>query len=456
MLAVCLQVCALRQENPGSWNRCLCDIRRLSRLILSFRLFFYMRYQRPTRRIEDIVATTVTVVDQALAESGIRAGHTVAVAVGSRGIANLAGMVRILCQRLRRVGAIPFIVPAMGSHGGATAQGQTAILDHLGISETSCGAPLRASMDADQIATVFDRVPVFCGRDISGADHAVCINRIKPHTKFKGPLESGLAKMLCVGMGKHEGARAFHHWSLQYGFFEVLEKMAETFLAHSNFRFGLAVVENGRDETFHIEAVPADRMLEREPLLLEMAKAQFPRLPIRQVDVLAIETIGKDISGAGMDPNVTGRAFDLMESDFAGLMMATRVAILNLSRRTVGNAIGLGNADIITEKVFQAMDYEATLMNALTSLSLHKAFIPVRLPTDRKALQACFTTLGPTAANEVKAVIIRDTLHVNDFMASAALMESLSGDAAAEILSGPFELDFNAAGDVLTPWSSSG
>ena len=420
----------------------------------SFPDFYHVQMRPESERIEDIAVATAETVDHALAHSPIRSGDTVAVAVGSRGMANLAQMVRTICQRLQHAGARPFIVPAMGSHGGATAAGQTAILAHLGVSEAACGAPLRSSMEAEPIATVYDAVPVFYARELGAADHAVCINRIKPHTKFKGPLESGLAKMLCVGMGKHDGALAYHRWALQYGFFPLLREMAQAVLNHGNLRFGVAVVENARDETCCIEAVPAAGLLEREPALLAAAKAQFPRLPFERLDVLAIQMIGKEISGAGMDPNVTGRAFDLMESDFSERMQATRVAVLNLSAKSGGNAIGMGNADIITEKVFRSMDYEATLMNALTSLSLHKAFIPVRLPNDRKALQACFTTLGPKPVGDIEAVIVRDTLHVNEFLASAALSKRLQHHPAAEIMAGPVALDFDGLDDLITPWQN--
>lgn len=418
--------------------------------------FYRVRMRPESERIEDVAAATAVTVDQALADSPIRSGDTVAVAVGSRGMTHLVPMVRTICQRLQHSGAHPFIVPAMGSHGGATAEGQTAVLAHLGVSEAACGAAVRSCMATESIVTVCDGVPVFYARDIRAADHAVCINRIKPHTKFKGPLESGLAKMLCVGMGKHDGALAYHRWALRYGFFPLLREMAQAVLTHGNLCFGVAVVENARDETCCIEAVPAARILEREPVLLAMAKEQFPCLPFKRLDVLAIQMIGKEISGAGMDPNVTGRAFDLMESDFSERMRATRVAILNLSATSGGNAIGLGNADIITEKVFQAMDYETTVMNALTSLSLHKAFIPVRLPSDRKALQACFTTLGPKPAEAIEAVIVRDTRHVNEFLASAALIEELQRHPAAAIISGPTALAFDAAGDLITPWGNGG
>ena len=420
-----------------------------------FPAFWHIRMNAATQRVDDVAAAMADTVDRALADSPIHAGDSVAVAVGSRGLSHLALMVRTLCQRLQKVGAEPFIVPAMGSHGGATAEGQAALLARLGVTEASCGAPVRSSMDAVPVAEVFDEVPVFLARDILEADHAVCLNRIKPHTKFKGDLESGLAKMLCVGMGKHAGALAYHRWALQYGFFSLLREMARAVLDHCPFRFGVAVVENARDDTCLIEAVPAQELLDREPALLATAKAHFPRLPFRQLDVLAVETIGKEISGAGMDPNVTGRAFDLMESDFSGALRATRVAVLNLSAQTGGNAIGLGNADIITEKVFQTMDYEATLMNALTSLSLHKAFIPIRLPNDRKALQACFTTLGPKPAEAVRAAVVRDTRHVREFLATAPLGRELADRPDVEVLTRD-GLAFDAEGNLQPPWGKGG
>ena len=419
-----------------------------------FPAFWHIRINAREPCIDDIEGATSDAVERALAASPIRAGDEVAVAVGSRGMANLTEMVITICRRLQHAGARPFIVPAMGSHGGATSEGQVALLARLGVSEEACGVPVRASMEAVRIATVFDEVPVFLGRDFLTADHAVCLNRVKPHTKFKGALESGLAKMLCVGMGKHEGALAYHRWALRFGFFSLLKEMAGAIIAASPFRFGVAVVENARDQTCLIEAVPAAAVLEREQALLEKAKAHFPRLPFKELDVLVVETIGKEISGAGMDPNVTGRAFDLMESDFSGALKATRVAVLNLSARTGGNAIGLGNADIITEKVFKAMDYEATLMNALTSLSLHKAFIPVRLPSDRKALQACFTTLGPKPADGIRAVIIRSTHHVTEFLATAPLGRELAGRPDVEVVSRD-ALAFDGDDNVLCPWEDA-
>ena len=405
----------------------------------------------PRLQIDNLEDAVNHTLDEVLPGSDIRAGQCVAIGVGSRGITNLPLIIRTLCRRFIKMGALPVIIPAMGSHGGATDKGQEDVLKTLGVTEELCGAPIRSSLAVKQVGMAFSKVPVWFAQDALKADHSIILNRIKPHTKFKADIESGLSKMLCVGMGKHRGALAYHKWALKYGFAALVKEMAQTIITNTNFRFGIGIVENAYDQTLKIEALPGQRIAAREPALLEMAKANFPRLPISETDVLIIGLIGKEISGAGMDPNVTGRAFDLKESDFSSSLKATRIAILNLSAKTQGNAIGLGNADFITEKVFQATDYEATLMNALTSMSLRKAFIPIRLPDDSKVIQACFTTLGPVPADKVRAVIIRDTLHLSEFWASDALTPELSQTQGAEILES-VHLQFDRNGNLCVPY----
>jgi hypothetical protein len=413
----------------------------------SFPPFFRVQMTGAGPHIADVAGAVTREMRAVLPESGIQAGDRVAVCVGSRGIHQLPVMVRMMCEGIKAAGAFPFILPAMGSHGGATAAGQREVLERLGVTEASCGAPVLSSMETVELGTVFGEVPVHFSADAMGMAHAISLNRIKPHTKFKAPLESGLLKMLCVGMGKHQGALAWHHFALKYGFFELLLAMGEAVIERSNYRFGIGVVENAWDEPIAIEAVPAFRTRERETALLEMAKANFPRLPIREVDVLIIEDIGKEVSGAGMDPNVTGRGYDLKESNFSGNFRATRLAILKLTQNTAGNAIGLGNADFITEKVFEALDYEKTVMNALTSTSIRKAFIPVRLPTEEKAIQACFTTIGPIAPETVRAIIIKNTRKLSEFLASSALRPELEKLSNVR-LSANAPLQFDSRGNL--------
>ncbi len=416
----------------------------------TFPEFYRVRMKSPDTRLDDPATAIAESMATVLPGSGIAAGDSVAVAVGSRGIDNLAVMVRATCQQLKAIGAEPFLFPAMGSHGNATAEGQQKILEQLGVTEEFVGAPIRSSMDVVQVATLHDEVPVYFSRDALEADHAICLNRIKLHTKFKAPVESGLCKMLCIGMGKHAGALAWHNWALKYGFYPLLREITTEIVTQTNVRFGIGIVEDAHDRTAYVEAVPAADIPTREPALLEMAKASFPQLPVRDLDALIVRQVGKEISGSGMDPNVTGRASDLMEDDFSASLKATRIAVLALSDQTVGSGIGIGLADFITERVFQQLDYEKTLTNALTSLSIRKAFIPVRLADERMAIQACFTTIGPIAAEEVRAIILRDTLHVFEFWASAALLEELQTMAKVEILE-PVRLEFDAKGCLSLP-----
>jgi hypothetical protein len=411
--------------------------------------FFHARICYPEDHVQDVEAALRRTLADVLPGSGIQAGDRVALGVGSRGITGLASMVRIVCDVLKEAGARPIIIPAMGSHGSAMAEGQEKVLRTLNISPETCGADILSTMAVVRAALVFGEVPVFFSKDALAAEHSICINRIKPHTKFKADVESGLLKMLCVGMGKHEGALSYHRWALKYGFAELVKEMGRAVIENTNFRFGIGIVENAWDQPLTVEAVPGNRIPDREPALLELARKHFPRIPLTQADALIIGQIGKDISGAGMDPNVTGRAFDLKETGFSEIFKAGRVGILNLSEKTRGNAIGLGNADFITEKVFNRMDYEATLMNALTSMSLHKAFIPIRLPNDQKVIQACFTTIGPIPPENVQAVIIRDTRHAAEFWATRAvtpLLETIKVEFLEKTI-----LSFDKAGNLKTP-----
>ncbi|WP_020589745.1 lactate racemase domain-containing protein [Desulfobacter curvatus] len=383
--------------------------------------FYRVKLALPSMALPDPAKDLKAQLDQALDQSPIEPGQTVAVGVGSRGINKIAAMVRQICRSIKDKGAHPVIIPAMGSHGSATPEGQEKTLAKLGVTPDACQATIASQMDAVEVGRVFDAVPVYFSKKAMEADHSICINRIKPHTKFKGDVESGLYKMLVVGMGKHKGALTYHNFALKYGFHKLLKAMGDTIIEQTNLCLGIGVVEDAYDQIMKIEVIPAAQISTREPDLLALAKAHFPSLPYKNLDLLVVRQIGKEISGSGMDPNVTGRTCDLMEDDFSQSLCAKRLVILDLSPNTAGNAIGLGNADIITEKVFAGMDYQATIMNALTAMSLKKASIPVRLPSEEKAIQAGFQTIGPVPPEKVRAVIIKDTMHTTDFLVSEAL-----------------------------------
>jgi hypothetical protein len=401
----------------------------------------------PHTTISDVENHVNKALDAVLHQSEIQIGHRVAVGVGSRGISHLPLIVKTLCNRIKSLGAIPIIIPAMGSHGGAESRGQVKVLESLGVTEDYCDAEILSSMDVETIDEILDGVPVYFSKDSLSMDHTLIINRIKPHTKFKGRIESGLYKMLCIGMGKHLGAMTLHKAALRHGLFNVIKSAGDRIIKHSNIRFALGVVENQHDEPIEIRAIRSADIFDEESRLLEKAKAHFPRLPFKKLDALIIGKIGKDISGSGMDPNVTGRTFDLMEDDFSDNLSVTRIALLDLSEKSQGNGIGLGNADIITEKLFRKLDYEKTLVNALTSSSLHKAFIPIRMEDDKNAIKTALFTIGMNHTEQLRVVIIKDTRHISEFWASSSLLDELSHIPEATVLE-KVELKFTQKGDL--------
>ncbi len=411
--------------------------------------FYHITHRFPRPQINSIPKRIKEIMAEQIADARIKSGEKMGVGVGSRDIRNIAEITRLVCQEIKAVGAKPFLIPVMGSHGAATRSGQEKVLASLGITPDSCGCSMLSGMDATRIGMVFGEVPVYYAKDALSMDHCICINRIKPHTKFKGTIESGITKMLCIGMGKHLGALAYHNYALRHGFFNLLKKLAEKVMETSNFRFGIGIVENAYDETAQIEGLPRDSLFDKEERLLAVAKSNMPKLPLSSADVLVLKQIGKDISGAGMDPNITGRASDLTEDDFSENFYAKRLAVLNLSEKSNGNGLGIGNADFITEKVFREFNYEATLINALTSSSIKKASVPIRMPDDRKAIQACFTTIGPIPANQVEAIVIKDTLNISQCLISEALVDKVKEQKGIEIRD-YLELEFDTAGNLVS------
>lgn len=387
--------------------------------------FYNVKIDYPHHCLKNPAESLILTLNNILLQTPVKPNDNIAIGVGSRGIANLPLLVKTLCEYFYNIGANPFIIPSMGSHGGASSEGQEKVLEKLGVTEKFCKAPILTSMEVEKIGEAFGDVPVYFSKEALLMTHSICINRIKQHTKFKGDIESGIIKMLCVGMGKHKGAITYHNMALKYGFFNLLKEMANIIIEKSNFKFGIAIIEDFYDDTMQISAIPSFNLFSKEALLLKKAKEFFPNLPVKKLDVLIINTIGKEISGSGMDPNITGRTFDFMEDDFSSSLNVTRIAILNLSKITAGNGIGLGNADIITEKVYKNLDYQSTVINALTSISLRKAFIPIRMPTDQKAIQTAFSTIGPVLPKDVRAIIIKDTKHTASFWVSQALLSEI-------------------------------
>lgn len=374
-------------------------------------------------------------------------GAEVAVAVGSRGIAGIAGIARTTVATLREMGLQPFVVPAMGSHGGGTAEGQVQVLARLGITEATLGCPIRATMEVVDYGATADGARCKFDRHAAGAAAVVVINRVKSHTTFDRPIESGLVKMVAVGLGKAEGARAVHRTGPR-ALSETLPALAAIALAKAPVALGIAVVENPAKQLIAVEGVPPERFFEADERLLKLAKAHVARLPFAHLDALAVEQIGKDISGAGMDHAVTGRA-DLRSIPNPPPFVA-RIAVLGLSPATGGNGLGVGLADFTTVAVASAIDLQQIYMNSLTSTLVEKSRLPIVLANDRDALRALVSTSWSAEDAATGFCLIRSTLHLDEILVSEALLPALR-ESPLHAGHGPFfELRFSPEGRLLS------
>jgi hypothetical protein len=378
----------------------------------------------------------------------IRPGARIAIAAGSRGIDNLALLISEASDYLKERGAHPFVVPAMGSHGGATAEGQAEILKLYGISEATIGAPVRSSMDVVELPRGDLSFRIFMDRHVHESDGAILINRIKPHTDFDGRYESGLMKMALIGLGKLEGARAVHDFGI-YGLRELIGPGAAQVLSTGKILAGIGLVENAFHETRHVEVLKADAIATEEPRLLDLAMRSMPRLPVDLIDVLIVDRMGKDISGVGIDPNITGRIGVRGERDPASPRVGAMM-VGDLTAQTHGNAIGVGLADVITRRLFAKIDYEATYANVITSSFLERGKVPVVAETDREAFEIALRSCGHLPEGGERIVRILDTLHLEDVCVSSALVEELSDRDGIEVIGPGVDL-FDGNGD-LTPF----
>ena len=378
-----------------------------------------------------------------------RPGQTVAVTAGSRGIANIVPILAATVAHLRRLGATPFLVPAMGSHGGATADGQSALLAGYGITPKAVGCEIRSAMETVILGDTPLGFPVHFDAHAATADAVLVVGRVKPHTRFTGRIESGLHKMLLIGLGKRHGAELYHRAIVDHDWETILHAVTSLILARVNIIAGLAILENAHDETAHLEAVrPAD-FATREPELLTLARELLPRLPFDTCDLLILDQIGKDISGAGLDTNIVGRKFDDKHSTPRDLMQTRRIFVRGLSPGTHGNACGLGIADFTNDRTAAAVDRAATAVNCVTGSHPTAGAIPISYRTDRQCIGAALRTLGLTPPQHAKVLHIRDTLHLETVWASEAYLPIARGLPAVEILSNPEPLRYDSADNLL-------
>jgi hypothetical protein len=397
----------------------------------------------PDKHIENIEEA----VKQELSISGITIaqGQSIALAVGSRGVANIDRVVKATVDWLKAAGVHPFIVPAMGSHGGATAEGQRLVLAGYGITDESMGAPVKSSMEVVELPRGDLCHPVYMDKNAFGADGVIVINRVKVHTDFHGTTESGLMKMCVIGLGKHRQALEMHSFGV-YGLRELIPVAARHILSLGKVILGIGLVENAYDQTSVIKAALPGNMEEEEIKLLNICRSSMPSLLVDQLDLLIVDEMGKDISGVGMDPNITGRLRIRGEAEPASPVV-TNIVVTDLTEASHGNALGMGLADFITKRFQQKIDFKATNENVITSTFIERGKMPIVADTDQRAVEYALRTCGKNDIHNCRIIRIKNTLQLGEFYVSASLLKEIR--AKSNVISiGPLEDMFDGCGSL--------
>ena len=404
------------------------------------------KFEAPT--LEDIPAAVRAEVQSLALDSKVTAGESVAISVGSRGIANIALIIKSLVEELKALGLEPFLVPAMGSHGGGVAEAQQAIIEGYGVTEEYTGAPIKASMETVQVGETEDGVPVFFDKYAYEADHVAVVGRIKPHTDFVGEIESGLHKMMLIGLGKHKGAALYHQAIVHYSFDRIIRSVGQTVIDKCGVLLGLGLVENQYDKTALIKGVGAEELVEREKELLVLAKKWMPRLPFETVDLLIVDEIGKNISGAGMDTNVVGRKFHDNHAAEKEYPKVTRILVRGLTEETHGNASGIGTAEYAHKRAIEEMDREITYINCMTGNHPSGAHIPLYFDTDRICIDRALETVGLVEPETAKVLRIHNTLELAEVLVSEAYLPEVEKRDDLEVIGEAEDMPFDANGDL--------
>ncbi|MBH56908.1 MAG: [Fe-S]-binding protein [Planctomycetaceae bacterium] len=378
----------------------------------------------------------------------IKSGDTVAISAGSRGIANIHIAIRAIVQHVQSLGGEPFVVPAMGSHGGGTAEGQRAIVEGYGMTEEFLGCPIKASMETHIVCEADEGFPVHFDKHAWEADHVVVCNRIKPHTNFAGDIESGLMKMMLIGLGKHNGAKIYHRAINDYSFGQIVRSVAKEVLDKCGVVAGVALVENQFDHTALVEAVAPENFESREKELLVLAKQYMPSIPFDEVQFLAIDEMGKDISGSGMDTNVIGRKYDDHRATEGETPKVKYIAMRGLTPATHGNATGLGMAEFCRSRVAREVDQKITRINCITGGHITAAMSPLDYETDAEIFDVITQSVGLTESQDIRFVWIRNTLDVAEFVCSESYLEQVQSREDLEQISELQELPFDADGNL--------
>lgn len=415
---------------------------------MSFPRMIRIRQKFDARRVTDVSTETRLQLESLRLGNKIKAGQTVAITAGSRGIAQIDKIIRAAVDHVKSLGGVPFIVPAMGSHGGGTAAGQTQILEHYGITPEKMGCELRASMETIIVDRTPQGIPVHFDKHASQADHVLIVGRIKPHTGFVGDVESGLHKMMLIGLGKHEGAKIYHRAIADYSFMEIIMAVGMSVIQKCRVVGGIGIVENAYDETALIEAVAPERFLEREKELLKLATQWLPRLPFPYCDLLIIDKIGKNMSGTGMDTNVIGRKYNDHAATDRDTVRCKRIFVRGLTEETHGNATGIGIAEFTNQRTADAIDRKITAINCITGLHPTAAMIPIAFETDREVIANALHTCGLVEPPQSKVIQIPNTLHLAEVLVSEAYLPQIAERSDLQQISEPADMALDQHGNL--------
>jgi Lactate racemase N-terminal domain len=414
---------------------------------MSFPKMIRVRQQLVAPTLPDVRAAVRAELQKLNLAAQVKAGQRIAIPAGSRGVTNIVTILETVVQEMQALGLAPFIFPAMGSHGGATAEGQREVLATYGITEARLGVPIHATMEVVELGRTPRGMPMLVDKVATEADWVAVINRIKPHTEFSGDIESGLMKMMAIGFGNHRGALNTHQYAVKHSYRVAIPEIGTAILHRLPVLFGLGILENAYDQTANVVALPPEQFVVEEKRLLQEARALMARLPVEFLHLLIVDEMGKDISGSGMDTNVIGRVMVIGEPE-PTTPNILRIYVRDLSEKTYGNAIGIGLADFCSQRLAAKIDPLPTQINCVTAMTPEKARIPIALKTDQEAIATALTTVGPIDPWEARVIRIKNTLEMEELQVSEALMDELKGRSDIMPIDGLEELRFDAEGNL--------
>ena len=411
--------------------------------------FLHVRQHFPNRALPDVAAAVRQELESAAWTARVPAGARIAIGCGSRGITNIATIARAVIDFWKSRGARPFIIPVMGSHGAATAEGQADVLAHYGIIEQTMGCPVLSSLEVVPLGPTPEGIEVVMDRTAFESDGVMLVSRIKWHTDFEGKLESGVHKMMAIGLGKFAGAQRYHTHAVRLGLEQVVRSVGRKVLRTGKILGGLGILEDAYHSTAEVHALGVEGMERREEELLVRVKSWAPRIPVSAVDLLIVDEMGKNISGAGLDTKVVNRSVTGESNTWPQAPKVMRIFVRDLTPLSYGNAVGLGMADVITDRLYHQINMRATELNALTASTTAMCRIPIHYPDDRTCLEKIVPTLGRLDTREATLAWIRNTLELGELLVSENLRAEVEANPTLEIVGEPLPLEFDSAGNLV-------